>query len=237
MAAAVNGFREDKDRHLSRSVFFVALSARMAARPNFGSSARRSACSARIVGVLLASTASLAAAGPAKASVAPFSDDSSRTQRKLGYAMDDSTIRTAVAVWLLDATAAEATYGHISRWATGGVTDMSWLFCGRQDWMEGDSWWDDCVSASSLTRPSARGIPRASRAWASCSVAPRPLTKTFAIGRSTASRAWTTCSTPPRLLTKTSVVGRSTASRAWTPCSTPPRLKTSVVGRSTASRT
>jgi len=33
-------------------------------------------------------------------------------------------------VWLLDATAAEAAYGHISRWATGGVTDMSYLFAG-----------------------------------------------------------------------------------------------------------
>ena len=29
-----------------------------------------------------------------------------------------------------DATAAEATYGHISTWDTSGVTDMSELFCG-----------------------------------------------------------------------------------------------------------
>ena len=43
--------------------------------------------------------------------------------------MDDSTIRTAVNAWLSDAAAAEATYGHISTWETGGVTDMSWLFC------------------------------------------------------------------------------------------------------------
>jgi surface protein len=46
-----------------------------------------------------------------------------------GYALDDTTIRTAVAAWLADATAAEATYGHISTWKTGGVTDMSLLFC------------------------------------------------------------------------------------------------------------
>ena len=48
--------------------------------------------------------------------------------------MDDTTIRTAVSAWLLDsitdATAAEATYGHISTWETSGVTDMSYLFCG-----------------------------------------------------------------------------------------------------------
>ena len=72
--------REDKDRHLSRSVFFVALSARMAARPSFGSCARRSGWNARLAGVLLASTASLSAAGPANASVAPFSEYISRTK-------------------------------------------------------------------------------------------------------------------------------------------------------------
>ena len=31
-----------------------------------------------------------------------------------GYKMDDTSIRTAVAEWLADAAAAEATYGHIS---------------------------------------------------------------------------------------------------------------------------
>jgi surface protein len=40
---------------------------------------------------------------------------------------DDSSIRTAVAAWLSDSAAAEATYGHISRWETGGVTDMACL--------------------------------------------------------------------------------------------------------------
>ena len=47
-----------------------------------------------------------------------------------GYVMTDSNIKTAVAAWLTDATAAESTYGHISSWDTSGVTDMSWLFCG-----------------------------------------------------------------------------------------------------------
>ena len=64
------------------------------------------------------------------------------TGRRLGYAMDDSTIRTAVAAWLSNPTAAAATYGHISTWETGGVTDMSHLFCG----LYGNS---DCNTAAS----------------------------------------------------------------------------------------
>ena len=49
-------------------------------------------------------------------------------------AADDSTIRTAVTAWLADPTAAETTYGHISTWETGGVTDMGYLFCGSTDY-------------------------------------------------------------------------------------------------------
>ena len=47
-----------------------------------------------------------------------------------GIALDDTTIRTAVAAWLSDSTAAEAAYGHISTWDTSAVTEMSNLFCG-----------------------------------------------------------------------------------------------------------
>ena len=81
-----------------------------------------SAAHARVLGALLASP-HLAAArpfGPANASM---------TRRKLGYVMTDGNIKTAVTAWFDDATAAEATYGHISTWATGDVTDMSFLFC------------------------------------------------------------------------------------------------------------
>ena len=46
-----------------------------------------------------------------------------------GYVMDDASIRTAVTAWFDDRAAAEAAYGHISTWKTGGVTDMSELFC------------------------------------------------------------------------------------------------------------
>jgi hypothetical protein len=112
-----------------------------AALKTFGSSARRSG----LAGVLLASTASLAAADTADA---PVAGDLSRTERKLtGYVMDDSTIRTAVAAWLADASAAETTYGHISTWDTSGVTDMSKLFCAAewQSWMEGVPWADRCA--------------------------------------------------------------------------------------------
>ncbi|CAH0367867.1 unnamed protein product [Pelagomonas calceolata] len=42
--------------------------------------------------------------------------------------LDDTTIRDAVAAWLADATAAEATYGHISSWDTSQVTDIAQLF-------------------------------------------------------------------------------------------------------------
>ena len=122
----------------------IALSAPMATRPTFGaltfgSSARRST-SARVAGVLLAPTASLATARPAsRGSVVPFSHEFTRTRRKLGYVMDNDSIRTARDAWLADATAAEATYGHISTWDVSGVTDMSYLFCARHPWMESHS--------------------------------------------------------------------------------------------------
>ena len=59
-----------------------------------------------------------------------------------GYAMDGDSIRTAVAAWFADQSAAEATYGHISTWATGGVTDMSYLFEGASSFNEDIGAWD-----------------------------------------------------------------------------------------------
>ena len=55
--------------------------------------------------------------------------------------MNDITIRTAVTEWLSDSAAAEATYGHISTWETGGVTYMDYLFCA-------DSWFSSCNMAA-----------------------------------------------------------------------------------------
>ena len=57
-------------------------------------------------------------------------------------AMDDGTIRTAVAAWLANATAAEAAYGHISTWKTGEVTDMSGLFEDASSFNDDISPWD-----------------------------------------------------------------------------------------------
>ena len=103
--------------------------------------ARSSAAAITGVGTLLSGSGSSAGRGlalgvllasPHLAAARPFgaaNTSVAATRRKLGYAMTDSNIATAVAAWLSDATAAEATYGHISTWATGGVTDMSELFC------------------------------------------------------------------------------------------------------------
>ena len=55
-------------------------------------------------------------------------DNDSMPRRLTGYVMDDSSIRTAVKAWFDDRSGAEATYGHISTWETGGVRDMSQLF-------------------------------------------------------------------------------------------------------------
>ena len=67
--------------------------------------------------------------GAAPAEAAPLDRVGVAPRRLTGYVMDDSTIITAVAAWFYDATAAEATYGHISTWETGAVTDMDGLFC------------------------------------------------------------------------------------------------------------
>jgi hypothetical protein len=50
-----------------------------------------------------------------------------------GGTLDDVTIRAAVYMWLDNATAAEATYGHISTWDTSRVTDMYELFCAHEE--------------------------------------------------------------------------------------------------------
>ena len=60
----------------------------------------------------------------------------------------------AVTAWLWNLVAAEAAYGHISTWETGGVTDMSELFC-VSDYCEyrngGASSFNDDISAWNTT--------------------------------------------------------------------------------------
>merc|ERR1712138_253405 len=59
-----------------------------------------------------------------------------------GNVMATGKIRIAVAAWLSDATAAEATYGHISTWETSGVTDMWGLFAHVAAFNEDIGAWD-----------------------------------------------------------------------------------------------
>ena len=87
--------------------------------------------------------------GTALAFSSPLDNNDSMPRRLTGYVMDDSTIRTAVAAWLSGDT---ATYGHISTWETGGVTDMSNLFCdgsnsGDYCYGSGASSFNDDISA------------------------------------------------------------------------------------------
>ena len=42
----------------------------------------------------------------------------------------DANINEAVALWKSDKSSCNATYGHISTWDTGSVTNMDYLFCG-----------------------------------------------------------------------------------------------------------
>ena len=67
----------------------------------------------------------------AAAAAAPLDRVGVAPRRLTGYVMTDSNIKTAVEAWLSDSAAAEATYGHISTWETGGVTDMSCLFTAK----------------------------------------------------------------------------------------------------------
>ena len=67
---------------------------------------------------------------------------------------DDLT--TALADWMGDASSAEATYGHISTWDTGLITDMSYIFCGSDPdgysyWAEADSFNDDIGSLNKFS--------------------------------------------------------------------------------------
>jgi surface protein len=64
------------------------------------------------------------------------------TPQPMNNVMDDSNIKTAVRAWLSHSASAEAKYGHISTWATGGVTDLSRLFALESSFNEDISAWD-----------------------------------------------------------------------------------------------
>jgi len=91
-------------------------------------------------------TGAEALVGAAPAEAAPL-DRVGAPRRLSGYVMTDNfptSIKTAVNDWLSDATVAEATYGHISTWETGNVTDMSYLFCAKS----GSYYARDCNTAA-----------------------------------------------------------------------------------------
>ena len=124
-----------------------------------------------------------------------------------GRAMDDNTIRTAVAAWESDRAAAEATYGQISTWDTADVVDMTELFHSSTDFNEDIGAWNTS-SVTSMNRMFWYAIdfdqPIGGFA-ASESSAPPGAEPAQAPGTSARSRTLSACSATRRCSTKTSV--------------------------------
>ena len=57
-------------------------------------------------------------------------------------AITDANIQTAVDLWVSDPSAATTTYGDISTWDVSQVTDMSFLFIGKETFNDDISNWD-----------------------------------------------------------------------------------------------
>ena len=79
--------------------------------------------------------------------------------------LDDTTIRDAVAAWLADATAAEATYGHISSWDTSQVTDMAQLFQNSNFDDDINAWDTSAVTNMFATFSSAKQFNQPLNGW------------------------------------------------------------------------
>ena len=124
-----------------------------------------------------------------------------------GRAMDDNTIKAAVALWESDPAAAEATYGHISTWDTADVVDMTELFHSSTDFNEDIGAWNTS-SVTSMNRMFWYAIdfdqPIGVFA-ASDSSAPPGAEPAQAPGTSARSRTSNACSATRRCSTKTSV--------------------------------
>ena len=124
-----------------------------------------------------------------------------------GRAMDDTTIRTALAAWESDRAAAEAQYGPISAWDTADVVDMEQLFHFSTDFNEDIGAWNTS-SVTSMNRMFWYAIdfdqPIGVFA-ASDSSAPPGAEPAQAPGTSARSRTSNACSATRRCSTKTSV--------------------------------
>lgn len=62
-----------------------------------------------------------------------------------GHHQTDATIRQAVKLWIEDNGAALQKYGPIAEWDVSQVTDLSYLFCVRQEEMQGNKDYKHCV--------------------------------------------------------------------------------------------
>ena len=123
-----------------------------------------------------------------------------------GRAMDDTTIKAAVALWESDRAAAEAQYGPISAWDTADVVDMEQLFHFSTDFNEDIGAWNTS-SVTSMNRMFWYAIdfdqPIGAFAASFCS-APPGAEPAQAPGTSAGSRTSSACSATRRCSTKTS---------------------------------
>ena len=85
-----------------------------------------------------------------------------RRAQVTGYVMDNDSIRDAVTAWVSNPTSATATYGHISTWETGGVTDMTGLFCGYDCHCSSGCW---CAEGDRNCNPATQSFNDAIGAW------------------------------------------------------------------------
>ena len=70
----------------------------------------------------------------------------------------DQDIKEAAKLWVRDPAAAETMYGHISRWDTSVVTDMSRLFYNATNFNEDLSNWMTANVTTTHTPKSLNGV-------------------------------------------------------------------------------
>ncbi|KAH8096002.1 hypothetical protein JL720_3341 [Aureococcus anophagefferens] len=71
--------------------------------------------------------------------------DARRLSKTVFAPDNDDELRKAVVDWVTSSDDAELQYGPIGEWDTSKVTDMSFLFCVRQDWMDWTDSYEYCV--------------------------------------------------------------------------------------------